>query len=136
MRISDWSSDVGSSDLSGGSWGANSSTAGLYAACEQLRAQIAQKAGFNIADVEFADGQVRSGNRTAALRDVAAPDGLTVEGGIEFGDLDKKFAQASFGAHFCEVGVAIATAEVRVRRLLSVCAAGRDRKSTRLNSSH
>src|SRR3546814_5723000 len=105
MRISDWSSDVGSSDLSGGSWGANSSTAGLYAACEQLRAQIAQKAGFNIADVEFADGQVRSGNRTAALRDVAAPDGLTVEGGIEFGDLDKKFAQASFGAHFCEVGV-------------------------------
>src|SRR3546814_20442738 len=86
MRISDWSSDVGSSDLSGGSWGANSSTAGLYAACEQLRAQIAQKAGFNIADAEFADGPVLSGNRAAALRDVAAPAGLTVEGGIEFGD--------------------------------------------------
>jgi xanthine dehydrogenase YagR molybdenum-binding subunit len=31
----------------------------------------------------------------------------------------------SFGAHFVEVGVDVATAEVRVRRMLAVCSAGR-----------
>lgn len=43
----------------------------------------------------------------------------------EFGDLTEKFAQAAFGAHFAEVGVDMDTAEIRVRRMLSVCAAGR-----------
>lgn len=31
----------------------------------------------------------------------------------------------TFGAHFVEVGVDVATGEVRVRRMLAVCAAGR-----------
>ncbi len=33
--------------------------------------------------------------------------------------------QSTFGAHFVEVGVDIATGEIRVRRMLAVCAAGR-----------
>ncbi|RZM11827.1 MAG: xanthine dehydrogenase family protein molybdopterin-binding subunit, partial [Sphingomonas sp.] len=49
---------------SGGQWGANNSTAGVYAACMKLRETIALKAGFNSADVQFADGKVRSGNRS------------------------------------------------------------------------
>ena len=44
---------------------------------------------------------------------------------IEFGDLDKKYQQSTFGAHFVEVGVDAATGETRVRRMLAVCAAGR-----------
>ncbi len=44
---------------------------------------------------------------------------------IEFGDLGKKMQQATFGAHFVEVGVDAATGETRVRRMLAVCAAGR-----------
>src|SRR5438093_708404 len=37
----------------------------------------------------------------------------------------KKYQQSTFGAHFVEVGVDAATAEIRVRRMLAVCAAGR-----------
>src|SRR3981081_4275858 len=35
------------------------------------------------------------------------------------------YQQSTFGAHFVEVGVDGATAEVRIRRMLAVCAAGR-----------
>ena len=44
---------------------------------------------------------------------------------IEYGDLDKKYQQSTFGAHFVEVGVHVASGEIRVRRMLAVCAAGR-----------
>lgn len=110
---------------SGGSWGANSSTAGVYAACDTLRRQIAQKAGFNMSDVSFADGTVRSGGRSVALAQVAGPQGLSADGKIKFGKLGSQYAQASFGAHFCEVAVDADTAETRVRRMLTVAAAGR-----------
>jgi len=123
VRLADSNFPVSSG--SGGSWGANSSTAGVYAACENLRQQIAQKAGFNVSDVTFADGAVRSAGRSVPLAQVAGPQGVMVEGKIKFGDLAQKYAQASFGAHFCEVGVDSDTAEVRVRRMLTVAAAGR-----------
>jgi len=123
VRLADSTFPVSSG--SGGSWGANSSTAGVYAACDALRQQVAQKAGFNVSDVTFADGTVRSGGRSVRLADVAGPQGLTVEGKIKFGDLTQKYAQASFGAHFCEVAVDSDTAEVRVRRMLTVTACGR-----------
>jgi len=123
VRLAD--SDFPVSSGSGGSWGANSSTAGVYAACDALRGQIAQKAGFNVSDVTFADGAVRSSGRSVSLAQAAGPQGLTAEGKIKFGDLTQKYAQASFGAHFCEVAVDPDTAEVRVRRMLTVAAAGR-----------
>lgn len=44
---------------------------------------------------------------------------------MEFGDLAKQYAQQTFGAHFVEVGVNAATGEIRIRRQLAVCAAGR-----------
>ncbi len=43
----------------------------------------------------------------------------------EVGDFAKQFQQATFGAHFAEVGVDAYTGETRVRRMLAVCAAGR-----------
>jgi xanthine dehydrogenase YagR molybdenum-binding subunit len=110
---------------SGGSWGANSSTAGLYAACEELRRLAAQRVGINAADVVFEGGEIRSGGQSIPLVRAASPSPLSAEGGIKFGGLQGKFAQASFAAHFCEVGVDRDTAEVRVRRMLTVAAAGR-----------
>ena len=110
---------------SGGQWGANNSTSGVYAACAKLRESVAQKLGFNADDLQFADGQVTAGNRSVPLAQAAAGGELVAEDAIEYGDLDKKYQQSTFGAHFVEVGVDIATAEMRVRRMLAVCAAGR-----------
>ncbi|OFA07399.1 aldehyde oxidoreductase molybdenum-binding subunit PaoC [Duganella phyllosphaerae] len=110
---------------SGGQFGANSATSGVYAACVRLREQIARQAGLDPAAADFSGGQVRAGGKTVALSTVAASGAITAEDSIEFGDLDKKFQQSTFGAHFVEVGVDVATGEVRVRRMLAVCAAGR-----------
>ncbi|PYE29992.1 xanthine dehydrogenase YagR molybdenum-binding subunit [Rhizobium sp. PP-WC-1G-195] len=110
---------------SGGQFGANSSTSGVYAACVKLREAVAQRLGFNTTEVEFADGMVRLGNRQVPLAEAARGSDVVAEDSIEFGDLGKQFQQSTFGAHFVEVGVDINTAEVRVRRMLGVCAAGR-----------
>jgi xanthine dehydrogenase YagR molybdenum-binding subunit len=110
---------------SGGQWGANNSTAGVYAACVKLRDSVAQKLGFNSADVVFADGQVSSGNRAVPLGQAASDGELVAEDAIEYGDLAKTHQQSTFCGHFVELGVDVATAEIRVRRMLAVCAAGR-----------
>jgi xanthine dehydrogenase YagR molybdenum-binding subunit len=110
---------------SGGQFGANSATSGVYAACVKLREAIVKNIGLNTADVVFEDGQVRSGNRTVPLAQAAEPDGLVGEDTMEWGDLSKTHQQSTFGAHFVEVGVDTATGETRVRRMLAVCAAGR-----------
>jgi xanthine dehydrogenase YagR molybdenum-binding subunit len=86
---------------------------------------VARKLGFNSADAEFADGFVRSGNRSVRLAEAAGDSGLTAEDAIEYGDLDQKYQQSTFGAHFVEVAVDAATGETRLRRMLAVCAAGR-----------
>ena len=59
------------------------------------------------------------------LAETAEDQELVAEDHIEYGDLDKKYQQSTFGAHFVEVGVDAATGEIRVRRMLAVCAAGR-----------
>ncbi|HEU4372286.1 MAG TPA: xanthine dehydrogenase family protein molybdopterin-binding subunit, partial [Telluria sp.] len=118
-------SDFPVSSGSGGQWGANSSTAGVYAACVKLREAVAAKLGIAAEGAEFADGQVRAGGRSVPLRQAAEAGELVAEDMMEYGDLDKKFQQSTFGAHFVEVGVDIATGETRIRRMLAVCAAGR-----------
>lgn len=110
---------------SGGQFGANSSTSGVYAACVKLREAIAQKLGFNSDDALFEDGMVKSGNRAVPLAEAAGTDGLVGEDTMEWGDLTKTHQQSTFGAHFVEVGVDSATGEIRIRRMLAVCAAGR-----------
>ena len=110
---------------SGGQWGANSSTAGVYAAAMALRAKLAEKAGYPVDQAEFEEGLVRHENKSQTLAALAGREGVWAEDSIEFGDLDKRYAQATFGAHFCEVGVDIDTAEVRIRRMGGAFAAGR-----------
>ncbi|WP_312542219.1 aldehyde oxidoreductase molybdenum-binding subunit PaoC [Achromobacter mucicolens] len=124
VRLGDSSFPVSAG--SGGQWGANSSTAGVYAACEKLRARVVEQLGFDAAGAVFADGMVTdAGGRSAPLVRAASGGELVAEDAIEFGDLDKKFQQSTFGAHFVEVAVDAATGETRVRRMLAVCAAGR-----------
>jgi xanthine dehydrogenase YagR molybdenum-binding subunit len=110
---------------SGGQFGANSSTSGVYAACVKLREAVAQKFGFDPDSAAFVDGQARFGNHSEPLAAAADSGELVAEDAIEFGDLSKRYQQSTFGGHFVEVGVDAATGEMRVRRMLAVCAAGR-----------
>jgi len=123
VRLGDSSYPVSAG--SGGQWGANSSTSGVFAACMKLREAVASKLGIPAAEAEFSDGMVRAGSRAVPLAEAAGAQGLEAEDSIDFGDLDKKYQQSTFGAHFVEVGVDAATGEIRVRRMLAVCAAGR-----------
>jgi xanthine dehydrogenase YagR molybdenum-binding subunit len=123
VRLGD--SDFPVSAGSGGQWGANSSTSGVYAACVKLREAIAHKLGVDGETADFVDGEVRSGNRSYALADATREGELVAEDRIEWGDIENDFKQSTFGAHFVEVGVDVYTGEVRVRRMLAVCASGR-----------
>jgi len=123
VRLGDSSFPVSAG--SGGQWGGNCSTAGVYAACTKLREAVVQKVGFKAADAVFANGEVRSGNRSVPLAQAVGDAELVAEDTIEFGELAKKYQQSTFGAHFVEVAVDAATAEIRVRRMLAVCASGR-----------
>ena len=102
VRVLLGDSDFPTSSGSGGQWGANNSTAGVYAACMKLREAVAARGG-----------------------DLKAAAGLSAEDGIDYGDLAKRYQQSTFAAHFCEVGVDGWTGEVRIRRMLAVCDAGR-----------
>jgi xanthine dehydrogenase YagR molybdenum-binding subunit len=90
----------------------------------KLREAVIQKLGLS-SDAVFADGKVKAGRRSIALGDAAAGGELVAEDNMEYGDLAEKFQQSTFGAHFVEVGVDAMTGEIRVRRMLAVCAAGR-----------
>ncbi len=123
VRLGD--SDFPVSAGSGGQWGANNSTAGLYAACVKLRAAIAQRLGLDPADAVFADGKVTSGGRSAALADAARGGPLVGEDGFDPTDMSERWEQSTFAGHFVEVGVDVYTGETRLRRMLAVCDAGR-----------
>lgn len=123
VRLGDSSFPVSSG--SGGQWGANCSTAGVYAACVKLREAMAQRAGLDAAGATFADGMLQANGRSVPLAEVAGEGGIVAEDSIEFAELNKRYQQSTFGAHFVEVAVDAYTAEVRVRRMLAVCASGR-----------
>src|SRR5205823_2337994 len=65
VRLGDSTFPVSSG--SGGQWGGNCSTAGVYAACVKLREAVARKLGFNLVEAVFADGRVRAGSRSVPL---------------------------------------------------------------------
>ncbi|RYD45791.1 MAG: xanthine dehydrogenase family protein molybdopterin-binding subunit, partial [Sphingomonadales bacterium] len=118
-------SDFPTSAGSGGQWGANNSTAGVYAACMKLREIVAQKLGFNATDATFEGGKVRVGNRSFKLRDAAKTGEIVAEDHIEYGKLDEEYQQSTFVGHFAETAVNAYTGEIRIRRMLAVGAAGR-----------
>jgi xanthine dehydrogenase YagR molybdenum-binding subunit len=109
---------------SGGSWGAGSSGSSVYLACELLREKLADAMGCSTEELTLKDGEAIAQNRCVALASLVG-EGLATTGEIAPGDMEKKRKQASYGAHFVEVGVNAVTGEVRVRRMLGVFAAGR-----------
>ena len=123
VRLGDSSFPVSAG--SGGQWGANSSTSGVYAACSKLREVIASGFGFDPAKTEFTNGQVHSAGKSHALADAAFSGEVVTEDSIEFGAFRQQHEQHTFGAHFVEVRVDAATGEMRIARMLAVCAAGR-----------
>ncbi len=124
VRLGD--SDYPVSSGSGGQWGAASSTAGTYAACIALRREIAGRLDVEDADaLIFADGGVANGGTLTPLGDIAADGEIVAEDSIEFGQFRREQVVSTFAAHFVEVGVHVATGEVRVRRMLAVCDSGR-----------
>jgi len=123
VRLGD--SEYPESSGSGGSWGANSASAGVYAACDALRRDLAKKAGYTYANAVFRNGKVWQGAECTLLSDLAGKEGVSATGSMTYGDLDEQFMQAGFGAHFVEVRVNAYTAEIRVNRALSVVGAGR-----------
>lgn len=107
---------------SGGQWGAASSTAGVYAACVNLRRAIGQKLGFDGDAATFMDGRIRAGERTLDLTEAGA---MSADGEMTFGDFKDAYDVGTYAGHFCEVGVDVYTGETRIRRMLAVCDAGR-----------
>jgi xanthine dehydrogenase YagR molybdenum-binding subunit len=110
---------------SGGSFGAGSSGSALFDACSNLRAQLAKAAGIDPAQAEFQGGSVSGGGKSATLASLVSAGGMQAEGGIDPGDMMKKFSQQSYGAQFAEMAVNIDTGEPRLRRMLGVFTAGR-----------
>ena len=110
---------------SGGSFGAASAGSALFDACQLLRIKLAKAAGLDAEAAVFKDGAISVGDKLISLAALAGTLGMSAEGSIEPGDMDKKFSQQSYGAHFVEVAVDMDSGEVRVRRMLGVFAAGR-----------
>ncbi len=111
---------------SGGQWGAASSTAGAYAACIALRDQIAERLRVNDPEtLSFANGAVSAGEKQVTLASLAADGELVAEDTINFGDFRDEQVVSTFAAHFVELGVHVGTGEIRLRRMLAACDAGR-----------
>ncbi|BDA82574.1 xanthine dehydrogenase [Aureimonas sp. SA4125] len=110
---------------SGGSWGASSSGSSVYAACEGIIGTLAEKMGVQAQHLTLKDGTAIGDNRQTSLVDLLAGEPIEVIGNFKPGKAFEETHQASYGAHFCEVAVNAVTGETRIRRLLTVAAAGR-----------
>ncbi|TXC72005.1 xanthine dehydrogenase family protein molybdopterin-binding subunit [Sphingomonas ginsenosidivorax] len=124
VRIGDSAFPAASGSL--GQRGAASATSGVYAASVKLREAIAQRMGLNARDTGFADGKVLSGHRAIPLDEAARGGAIVGEDSMTYDDAYmKSMERQTFGAHFVELGVDAMTGEVRMRRMLAVCAGGR-----------
>jgi xanthine dehydrogenase YagR molybdenum-binding subunit len=104
VRVELANSDFPESAGSGGSWGAGNTSNAVNNACRKLREKM----------------------RTAGSR--IPPEGFQADGEVMgMGDDPnyKAYSIHSYGAYFAEVGVDVDTAEIRLRRILGVFAAGR-----------
>ena len=122
MKLGD--TDLAPAAGSGGSFGAGSSGSAVYLACERLRERLAKQMGVDPAMLTLKDGMAIGDNRSVPIGELVG-EGLEATGAIKPGKQEKLTTQASYGAHFAEVGVHVVTGEVRVRRMLGVFAAGR-----------
>ena len=94
-------------------------------ACEDILGELALRMNAAPEDLSLHDGCVSAGGRSVKLADLVRGEPIVAMGKTGPGAESKRTSQASHGAHFVEVGVDPFTGEVRVRRMLAVCAAGR-----------
>lgn len=107
---------------SGGQWGAASSTAGVYAACVNLRRMIGEKLNFDADAATFDGGRASLNDQSWRIADAGA---LTADGEMTFGDFKDAYDVGTYAGHFAEVRVDAYTGETQVTRMLAVCDAGR-----------
>lgn len=107
---------------SGGQWGAASSTAGVYAACVNLRRKIGEQLGFDGDTASFAGGRATLGGKSWRIAD-AGPQ--SADGEMDYGEFKQGYDVGTYAAHFAEVRVDAYTGETRITRMLAVCDAGR-----------
>ncbi len=129
LRPEDVTTRLGDTDFppgsgSGGSIGANSTGSAVFAACEALRARIAEKMECSDEELTLKDGEAVCGNRKRKLAEVIG-GAMEAEGHLQPGDAASQVRQATFGSHWAEVAVSELTGETRIRRQLGVFAAGR-----------
>lgn len=110
---------------SGGSWGASSTGSAVFLACEAVRARLCHKLGCTDEELRLKDGAAIIGDRRVTLTDLLAGADIAEVGTFAPGETSEDYAQAGYGAYFCEVAVSSVTGETRVRRMLGVYAAGR-----------
>jgi xanthine dehydrogenase YagR molybdenum-binding subunit len=102
VRVELGRSDYPAGAGSGGSWGASNTCTAVHRACKALREKLGT-------------GRVH-------------PEGVEAQGEIASMSDEpnyKNYSIFTYGAHFAEVGVDADTAEIRLRRMLGVFAAGR-----------
>ena len=121
---------LGDTDLptgpgSGGSWGASSTGSAVFLACEELRRQIAEKAGCSEQELNLTDGKIANSTNSRPITDIMQGEDIAAEGHVEPGETSETTSQATYGAYFAEVAVNAITAETRVKRMLGVFGAGR-----------
>ncbi len=111
---------------SGGQWGGNNSTAGVYAACVKLREAVAQKLGFNSADVAFADGAGPLGQSQRAAGRGRGRRRPRRRGRRSNMATSTRSTSNRPSARISSKSASMPPRrEIRVRRMLAVCAAGR-----------
>ncbi|WP_424929759.1 xanthine dehydrogenase family protein molybdopterin-binding subunit [Amaricoccus tamworthensis] len=123
VRLGDTAYPPGSG--SGGSFGAASTGTAVWLAGMEIRRALAERLGCDESEMTLRDGYVTHGNRRVPLADLVGGGAFSGHGRVEPGDAQEKVRQATYGAHFAEVGVNDVTGEVRVRRMLGSFSAGR-----------
>lgn len=110
---------------SGGSWGAPSTGSAVFAACEAIRAEIAERLGCAEEQLTLKDGFAETGNRRVAIVDLLQGQQIEETGHFKSGKIEDLFSTAMYGAFFTEVGVNAYTGETRVRRFDGTFGLGR-----------
>lgn len=102
VRVELGRSDYPRGSGSGGSWGATNTCTAVHRACLALREKL--QTGDNAGEVIEAEGSIVGQSKEPNYQD---------------------YSIYTYGAQFAEVGVDVDTAEIRLRRMLGVFAAGR-----------
>ena len=133
VRVELGRSDFPVSMGSGGSWGACNSSVAVHRACKALLEKVVSAARADARSPLYGlpGGGVTLAGTSESLSDIISrnhPEGLEAEGVIVGMDDDPNYKTHSiytYGSQFAEVGVDVATGEIRLRRMLGVFAPGR-----------